>query len=122
MRSRPLRGIRLRQRRQLAHLSHHPAVMAARALEHQRGDRDLPSLVLLPDDIFLGYADVLEEDLVETALAGHLGQRPHRDAGRFHVDQQVADALVLGRVGIGADEQKNPCRRDARRRSRLSDR
>src|SRR6185437_13633777 len=52
----PVAQCPLRQRRQLAHLAHQSAVMAARALEHQSGDRDVPSLVLLADDIGLGHA------------------------------------------------------------------
>jgi hypothetical protein len=46
-----------------------------------------------------------EEHLVEQGPAGHLLQRPHLDARLVHVDGEVGDALVLGRVRVGAGQQ-----------------
>src|SRR5690242_18346435 len=65
---------RLRQSGQFQHLvGVHVGVADAGALEHQRGDCDLPSVVLFADDIFLRYADILEEDFIEAALPRYLG-------------------------------------------------
>ena len=46
-----------------------------------------------------GTRTFVEEHLVELGVAGDLAERAHRDAGRVHVEQEVGDALVLGRVG-----------------------
>ena len=35
-------------------------------------------------------------------------QRPHGDARRLHIDEQIADAVMFGRFGIGAHQQKAP--------------
>src|SRR5579872_1177759 len=75
------------------------------SLPHQGRDRHLPSLVDLADQVFLGPADVVIEDFVETGLAGYLPERAHRDAGAFHIDQQIGDALMLGSGGVGAHQQ-----------------
>ena len=79
----------------------------SRTLEHQGGDRDLPAAILFADQVGLGNLYILEKNLVEAARAGHLHQRPDRDARAVHVDQQIADALVLGGGGVGADQQEN---------------
>ena len=55
-----------------------------------------------------GTLHVLEEDLVEAGVAGHLHERAHGDAGRLHVDQDVRDAAVLRRLGIGAHQAEHP--------------
>src|SRR5713226_4138921 len=82
--------------------SRHPA------LEGERGDRDFPSFVERPDEVLLGHLDVVEKDLVEMVMPVHYDQRTHVDARRSHVvDDQVADALVLGRARIGAGEEKH---------------
>ena len=58
---------------------------------------------------FVGrHAHVLEEHLAELGVVGHLAQRTDGDAGRLHVDEQQADALVLRRVGLGAAEEEAP--------------
>jgi len=74
------------------------------ALEHQRRRRDLPALVERADEVLLGHDDVLEEHLVEMAVTVQEDQRAHRDPGGFHVDQQVGDAVVLWRLGVGAHQ------------------
>ena len=63
-----------------------------------------------PDQVRLRDAHVGEEHLVEVAevRVAELGERPALDAGRRHVDDQRADALVLRRVGIGAHEAEAP--------------
>ena len=50
-------------------------------------------------------AHVVEVDLAELARPEHRRQRPDLDAGCVHRQDQPADALVLRRVGVGADEQ-----------------
>ena len=78
------------------------------ALVGERLVRDLPAFVLRADDPVLGNEHVGEEDLVELGLVGDLAQRPHLDARVAHVDDEVGDALVLRRVGIGAGEAHAP--------------
>ncbi len=59
----------------------------------------------LAEEVLLGHHDVAEEDLVEVGmvLIGQLGQRAARDARCAHVNEDHADAAVLGLPGIGAD-------------------
>ena len=79
-------------------------------LVHQRRNRHLPSRVHLADQVFLRHAHVVVKDFVESGVAGDLNERTHRDPGAVHVDQQVRNALVLGRRGIGAHQQHLPVR------------
>ena len=58
--------------------------------------------------------DVVEEDLVELALAGDLAQRTHLDARRRHRDRQHRDPLVRRRARIGSHQRDAPGRRSAR--------
>ena len=64
----------------------------------------------LAEQVGRRHLDVVEEHLVEVSgvWLGELGQRPTGDAGRAHVDDERADALVLRRVGIGPDEAEAP--------------
>jgi hypothetical protein len=78
------------------------------ALEHQRGQPDGPAVVDLAQNLALVHAHVVEEDLVELGVSGDLLERLHRHAGRVHVEQEVGDALVLRRIGIGAGQQHHP--------------
>src|SRR5438034_2798160 len=50
----------------------------------------------------------LFRSLVEVGVPGHLAERPHLDAGRLHVDQEVADAVVLRLVRLAADQGEHP--------------
>jgi hypothetical protein len=52
------------------------------------------------------HLDVLEEDLVEVRaiLVHQLRQWTHADSGALHVDDEHADAPVLGGLRIGAHE------------------
>ena len=52
-----------------------------------------------------GHARLVEEQLAEVALAVEGPHRPDLDAGLVHVEDQPGDALVLRRVGVGADQQ-----------------
>ena len=47
-----------------------------------------------PIELVVGDEHVGEEHLVEVGLVGDLAQRPHLDAGRAHVDDEVRDPLV----------------------------
>jgi hypothetical protein len=80
------------------------------ALVLERRARHLPALPALADDPVRGRARTVEEHLVEQRAAGHLAQRADRDAGLVHVEQQVGDARVLGRVGLGAEQAEHVVR------------
>ena len=67
-----------------------------------------PALPALADDLIRRHAHVGEKHFVEVRVAGHRFQRPHADARRVHGKQQEAEALVLGRVGLAADQAEHP--------------
>ena len=69
---------------------------------------DPPALADVADAVGVGHPHLGQVDLVELGLAGHLAQRPHLDAGRVHVEREVGQALVLGRLGIGAGDEHAP--------------
>src|SRR3546814_19017471 len=52
-------------------------------------------------------------------LAAERDDRPYRDAGRFHVDQQEGDALLRLCLLVGADEEETPIGVLRHRRPRL---
>src|SRR5215471_11677257 len=83
---------------------------ARQALIHQRRDRDFPSTVYFSDQIFLRHTYVVVEYFVESRVARYLDQRPNGDAGRLHVDEQIRDTPVFGRLGVGAHQQHLPVR------------
>ena len=89
------------------------------ALVRERRVRDRPSVVQPADEMVVGHEHLVEEHLVELGVAGDLHERPHLDAGRLHVDDEVRDALVLRRVGIGAREADPPPRELRVRRPHL---
>src|SRR5579872_5868 len=96
----------LREVAQFLDCAEHVAPAAdARPLEHQGGDRDLPSLILLADEVLLRHLHIFEENLVKIRVAGDLYQRPHRHTRAMHIDEDVTDALVLRGRWIGAREQ-----------------
>ena len=70
----------------------------------ERGAADAPAVTRRADDGVVGDEDVVEEDLVEHGGAGELAQRPDVEPLGVHVDDEVGDAGVLGRVGIGAGQ------------------
>ncbi len=67
-----------------------------------------PALILFIDALVDGDADILEEHLVHFMLAAERDDRAHGDAGRFHVDKEEADAFLLFRILVGADEEEAP--------------
>src|SRR3546814_15413266 len=77
------------------------------------------ALVLLIDTLLDRHADILEEHLVHLMLAAERDDRPYRDAGRFHVDQQEGDALLRLCLLVGADKEETPIGVLRHRRPRL---
>ncbi len=79
-----------------------------RALMPERPVGDAPAAVERADEVLGGHPRVGEEHLVEVhvVLAGHVGERPAHHAGRGGGNDQRADALVLGRVRVGAHERQ----------------
>ena len=82
---------------------HHGPDTAALLCQRRVGNR--PALSRRPDHRVRRHLDVVEEHLVEVGGSGQFAQRPDRDARRGHIQDESADALVLGRVGIGAGQQ-----------------
>ena len=82
----------------------------AGALVHQGGDRDHPAVALAADQVLVRDVGALEEDLVELGLAGDLAQRTDLDPVLLHVADEVGEALVLRRVGVGARQEHAPLR------------
>ncbi len=78
----------------------HPALVCQRPARHR------PAVVQLADEVLGGDLHVGEEDLVEVRVlaVGELGDGPGLDARGLHVDDEHADAGVLGGVGVGAHE------------------
>src|SRR5947208_1048304 len=81
---------------------------AGAALVAERGLRNLPPLVEAADEVPLLGARVGHEDLREERGAGDLLERTHLDAWLAHVEEHARDALVLGRLRVGAREQDPP--------------
>ena len=80
------------------------------ALVQQRRHRDLPALAFLAEPVRHRHLDVVEEDLVELRLARDLPERPHLDAGRVHVDDQVGQVAIPRRVRVALrDEDAKVC-------------
>ena len=104
-----VRGVIAREVHQRLHrLLHADRRADRRALEVERRNGGVPAPVLLADDVLFRYAHVIEEHLVELVGAGHVHQRLHRDARRLHIQDEVGNPLVLGRVRVGAGEQDHP--------------
>ena len=74
-------------------------------LEVERGLGDHPPVALAADEIGVGDDGVVEEDLVEDVVAGHLPQRPDLDARLVQLEREPRDALVLRHVEVGAGEE-----------------
>ena len=107
----PARAIALglREARQILERALHArASTERRTLEVERRRRDVPAAVEFAEQAGLWNAYVVEKDLVEALTVRHVDQRPHADAGRLHVHEEVTDAAVLRRVGIGARDHEHP--------------
>jgi hypothetical protein len=77
----------------------------AERLEVERGRRHVPAAVQFAHQVLARDADVVHEHLVEVVGAEHVREPADRDAGRLHVHQEVGDAAVLRRIGVGASEK-----------------
>ena len=84
-----------------------PTPAEQQALELERDVGDVPAIAAPHDDLVDGHAHVGEEGLVEGGAARHGDERAHLDAGRRHRHQQVAEAGVLGLIGLRAAEQEH---------------
>src|SRR5262245_17618049 len=82
-----------------------PAAADQRPLGAERRLGDTPGAVHRADDVVVRDPHVGQEYLVEVGDAVDLTQRPHLDPGRRHVEHEVRDPLVLGRVRVGPGEQ-----------------
>ncbi len=69
---------------------------------------DVPAAVDGADHMRLRHADTVEEGFAERRIAGDQQDRLGRHALRGHVEQDEADAVVLLRGGIGADQAEDP--------------
>ena len=68
---------------------------------------DVPAAIHLADELVLGHLHVVEEGLAEGRIAADQQDRLGRHAGRRHVEQEEADALVLG-LGRCAHQAEDP--------------
>ena len=78
------------------------------ALVGQQIFRHVPALVLFTDDLILGNDHIGKKRLAERGNAADHLDRPRLDACLFHVEQQERNALVLGRLTVGAHQRENP--------------
>ena len=76
----------------------------------QRVAADLPAAVHLAEHHVVGDEHVVDEHGVEHRVAGELPKRLDLDPLGLHVEQEVGDALMLGRAGVGAGQQRTPLR------------
>ena len=84
-----------------AHARNHLALMPEQIF------RNIPSAIQFANDLVLGHHDIVEECFAERRIARNQLDWLGRNAGRFHVEQQEADALIF--VGlVGAHEAENP--------------
>ncbi len=71
---------------------------------------DGPAFAELAEQILLRHPHLIEKCLTERGGAADQANRRHRNPRRLHVDQQKTDALVLGRLGVGAHQAEHPVR------------
>ncbi len=87
------------------HPPHHPALGEAEPLVAQGELCQAPPPVHLPDEVAGGDAGVAEEHLAEALLPGHLPDGPHLYPLLADGAEEVADAPMLGGLGVGAGEE-----------------
>ena len=71
------------------------------ALNGERGVGNRPTSAKTTNHGVMGNPGLVQEDLVEEGLTGHLAQRSNLDTGLVHVNDEVGDALVLRGVRVG---------------------
>ena len=69
--------------------------------------RQHPATVKFADNLVLGHDNIVEEGFAERRVARNQLDRLCRNAWRFHIEQQEADALIFICL-VGADEAENP--------------
>ena len=82
--------------------------------------RHRPTLVLGTDPLVVWHQHLVQEDLVELGVAGHLHERPDVDARGLHVEREERQAARAGGLGIGSRQAQPPCGELPRTRSRPS--
>src|SRR5438876_9099765 len=78
------------------------------AFVREDAHRDLPAGAAVAHEPVLAHLDAVEEHLGELRLAVHLPERPDRDAGAAHVDEQQREPRVLRGIRLGAAEEEAP--------------
>src|SRR5262249_17237121 len=78
------------------------------ALVGERRHGDLPASIHVPDDVSTRYGHGVEEYLAELGRSGDLPERPDRDTGTLHVEDEVGQAAVLRQRRIRAREENAP--------------
>src|SRR5258708_11732324 len=71
--------------------------LRAAALEREFAGDLLPALTLIADQPLGRHEHAIEDDLVEIVLAGEVADRPHREARRLQVEDQLREAGVAVR-------------------------
>ena len=74
----------------------------------QGGIGDQPALVKFADQILTRDADILEKDLIKAGVTRHLDQGTNRDPRRLHIDQNIGDTAMLGRIRVGPHQTEHP--------------
>ena len=74
-------------------------------LVHQGADGDFPALPHGAEPLCIRDTHIGEMHLVEVGIPGNLLDRPDLKAGGFHVEEEVGQPLMLGRIGIRAHHQ-----------------
>src|SRR5205807_10029969 len=91
--------------------AHHCALEARRVgkaapLEAEGRHRRLPTLGGVADKVAVLDHRIVQEDLAELAAARELPDPAHLYTWLLQVDDEVADALVRHRVGVGPSQQE----------------
>ncbi len=91
-----------------AHAPQHPTLGERDPLVAEGDPGQAPTIVLGPDPVLDRDSDIGQEGLVEVVAAGHLDDLADLDARGGHVEDEVRDALVLGRGRVGPGQQDAP--------------
>ena len=73
-------------------------------LDHQRRHRDREAAADRRHAMIVADPHIVEEHLVDMAVAARELDRAHRDARRLHVDPEIGQTLVLGDGRVGAHD------------------
>src|SRR5262249_24440283 len=70
------------------------------ALVAQGRDGDTPTLVDFDQNMAFGHTYLIEKDLVELCIPGHLHQRPDSDTRALHLHQKAGNTPMLRNLRI----------------------